>query len=119
MTNNNNDSEATSKAPVYSRAAERKKNNGIGHAITWAVSPICLGILGIIVIGKILPHIASGLFERRTLDSSINRLFYDLHLEIQAMLMGNFSHGNLWVLILIGAVLGIFIKIAFSDEREA
>lgn len=87
----------------------------IGILINWWLIPGFIGLLGTLAIGKMLPMIFLSVSHGRSIASTFSHLQYDLGKEFDLLRELRFEDTNLWVFLLFGFILGVFIKYAYSD----
>lgn len=103
-----------SEPPVFKR--EDQPSNGFASFLSWGIKPALMGMFVMFVLGKIIPAILDNVRELRSMKNGADKFTRDLEGEISAMLNGNFADTNLWILALLGIILGWFVKLTFGDD---
>ena len=103
-----------SQPPAFKR--EDQPNNGLASFLSWGIKPALIGMVVMFILGKIIPAILENVRELHTMSYGFNKFTRDLDREFGALSSGNFSDTNLWILALLGIIIGWFVKLTFGDD---
>ncbi len=103
------------KPPMRDLKRERKPGTSIGF-VQKVLIPGLWGILGAFIIGKVMPFFAMAIADNG-LKNSLSKFATKMDKEADLLLSFQFGATDLWGIILVGFVGGVFLRHAFFGDE--
>lgn len=89
----------------------------LGTFMSFILIPGFFGMAIVTLFYVLVPIFVGGLQQKTTIARAADKAMAKLNTDIAHMLALDFGKTNLWAFMLFGALLGMFIKYAYSDEK--
>lgn len=84
--------------------------------IGWILIPGVIGSAVAVILFVMLPSMARSLRQQLSINKTINNAFADVGKEFGHLFSMNWQDTQIWMYLLAGALLGIFLKYSYSDK---
>jgi ribose/xylose/arabinose/galactoside ABC-type transport system permease subunit len=96
---------------------DRKRKFTVGTFIDWWLIPGFIGMLITVFFVKFVVAFAAFMTRNEPLQRGVRKIGNDLNEEIMQLIALEWDKTNLWLVMLFGFILGVFLKYAYSDKK--
>ncbi|MCH2546319.1 MAG: hypothetical protein MK052_01740 [Alphaproteobacteria bacterium] len=85
--------------------------------IHWWLVPGMVGVIGTIILAKIITGLFMDLSNGTNLGKSADKVLDKLNVDFNYLLQFEWSKTDIWAYMIFGFLVGVLIKYAYSDEK--
>lgn len=96
---------------------DKPRGFSLGSFMSFFLKPGLFGMVTVTLFYVLIPIFVDGIQQKVSIARAADKSIAKLNTDVTYLLALEFGKTNLWVYLLFGALLGIFIKYAYSDEK--